>query len=289
MKEMLAEPRIVKSHPCFNAKAHLNIARVHIPVAPKCNIQCNYCYRLINSLEVRPGVSSKILSPKEALDYLGIVVKEFKELKVVGIAGPGEPLFNRETFETLKLVHEKYPHLFLCIATNGLLLRDKLDELASAGVNFLTVTMNAIDPEITTKIHPFIYYKNKLIEGLDAAKTLVSNQIEGVELAVKRGMIVKVNTVLIPEINDHHVEEVAKRVKEAGAYVQNVIPLIPIGNFKERRPPTCDELQDARMKCEKIIKQFRLCKMCRADAVGIPGREIGFQERQYEMSEIFHA
>ena len=286
---MFTEPRIVRSHPCFDAKAHLNIARVHLPVAPKCNIQCNYCYRLIDPLEVRPGLSSRILSPKEALDYLGIVVNEFRELKVVGIAGPGEPLFNKETFETIKLVHEKYPDLFLCVATNGLLLPDKVDELDGIGVNFLTVTINAIDPEIASKIYSFVYYKNRLTKGLDATKILISNQIDGVELAVKRGMIVKVNTVLIPWINDHHVEKVAKRVKEAGAYVQNIIPLIPIGNFKGRNPPTCDELQGARMKCEKIIKQFRLCKMCRADAVGIPGQETGFQERQYEMSEIFHA
>ena len=286
---MPTEPRIVKSHPCFDAKAHINTARVHLPVAPKCNIQCNYCYRLIDPSEVRPGLSSRILSPKESLDYLGIVVNEFKELKVVGIAGPGEPLFNKETFETIRLVHEEYPDLFLCVATNGLLLPEKVDELDSIGVKFLTVTINAIDPEIASRIYSFIYYKNKLIKGLDAAKILISNQIEGVELAVKRGMIVKVNTVLIPEINGHHVEEVAKRVNEKGAYVQNIIPLIPVGNFKGRRTPACDELQDARMRCGMIIKQFRLCKMCRADAVGIPGREIGFQERQYEMSEIFHA
>ncbi len=286
---MSTEPRIVKNHPCFDAKAHINTARVHLPVAPKCNIQCNYCYRLIDPLEVRPGLSSRILSPKEALDYLGIIVNEFKELKVVGIAGPGEPLFNRETFETIRLVHEEYPDLFLCIATNGLLLPDKVDELDSIGVKFLTVTINAIDPEIASKIYSFIYYKNRLVKGLDALNILISNQIEGVELAVERGMIVKVNTVLIPGINDHHVEEVAKRVDETGAYVQNIIPLIPVGNFKGRRIPTCDELQDARMRCGKIIKQFRLCKMCRADSVGIPGREKGFQERQYEMSEVFHA
>ncbi|MCP8310849.1 MAG: radical SAM protein [Candidatus Methylarchaceae archaeon HK01M] len=286
---MYTEPREVKFHPCFNEKAHINVARVHLPVAPKCNIQCNYCYRCIDPLEVRPGVSSKILQPKEALHYLGIVVKEFKELKVVGIAGPGEPLFNVETFETLKLIHEKYPTLYLCVATNGLLLPDKIDELGNVGVEFITITINAVDPEIGSKIYSFVYYKDKMVKGLDAAKILISNQIKGVELAVKRGMIIKVNTVLIPGINDHHIKDVAKKIKEAGAYVQNIIPLIPIGVFKGRRTPTCDELQGIRKKCEEIIRQFRLCKMCRADAVGIPGLEVGFMERQYGTSEYFHA
>ncbi|MCP8323059.1 MAG: radical SAM protein [Candidatus Methylarchaceae archaeon HK02M2] len=286
---MSIEPREVKLHPCFNEKAHINVARAHLPVAPKCNIQCNYCSRYIDPFEVRPGVSSKILKPKEALDYLGIVIEEFKELKVVGIAGPGEPLFNEETFETLKLVREKYPILYLCVASNGLLLPNKIEELESIGVEFLTITINAIDPEIGSKIYSFIYYKNKIIKGLNAAEILISNQIKGVELAVKRGMKIKVNTVLIPGINDHHIIDVAKKIKELGAYVQNIIPLIPIGKFKGRRPPTCDELQSIREKCEKIVKEFRLCKMCRADAVGIPGREVGFQERQYKNSEYFHA
>ncbi|MCP8305097.1 MAG: radical SAM protein, partial [archaeon] len=177
----------------------------------------------------------------------------------------------------------------LCVATNGLLLPDKIDELESVRVEFITVTINAVDPEIGSKIYSFVYYKGKLIKGLDAAKILISNQIKGVELAVKRGMIIKVNTVLIPGINDHRIEDVARKIKEAGAYVQNIIPLIPIGIFKGRRTPTCDELQGIRKKCEKIIRQFRLCKMCRADAVGIPGREVGFQERQYGTSEYFHA
>ena len=32
-------------HPCYSAEAHTKYARMHLPVAPACNIQCNYCNR----------------------------------------------------------------------------------------------------------------------------------------------------------------------------------------------------------------------------------------------------
>ena len=43
-------------HPCFNAKVKGQFGRVHLPVAPKCNILCNYCNRKFDCVnESRPG------------------------------------------------------------------------------------------------------------------------------------------------------------------------------------------------------------------------------------------
>ena len=35
----------VKNHPCYSEEAHHHYARMHVAVAPACNIQCNYCNR----------------------------------------------------------------------------------------------------------------------------------------------------------------------------------------------------------------------------------------------------
>ncbi len=52
------------AHPCFNEEAKHTSARVHLPVAPKCNIQCNYCNRKFDCVnESRPGVTSSVLAP----------------------------------------------------------------------------------------------------------------------------------------------------------------------------------------------------------------------------------
>ncbi len=265
----------VEFHPCYSQPAHTKYGRVHLPVAPKCNISCNYCDRKTSDCYhlFRPGVSARILNAAEALDIVRIAVKIEPRIKVVGIAGPGEPLYNKETFETLKLVQEHYPELILCLSTNGLLLPAYANRLADLGVKTCTVTVNAVDPDVGSKIYSYIYLDGSILRGPSGANALIRNQLDGIVMAVEAGVTVKVNTVLIPGINSDHVVEVAKETKRRGAYIQNIMPLIPLARFRSLRPPTCEELRRARDNCEKIIPQFRLCKQCRADAVGIPGHE----------------
>jgi len=273
----------VRVHPCFDEKAHFIYARVHLPVAPKCNIQCNYCERIVNEnfCVDRPGVAAKLISPSEAVKLVKRAKDLYPSLSIVGIAGPGEPLANLETFETLENVHEEFPDLIKCVATNGLLLPRYVHKLWKLGVRTLTVTVNSIKPEIGRKIYSWIKCNGKTYFGFEAAKRLINAQLKGIEEAVKTGFAVKVNTVLIPEINDTHVVEVAREVARRGVYIQNIIPLIPLGFFKNRRPPTCEELETLREKCSKYIRQFHLCKMCRADALGVPGQEKSIYEKNW--------
>ena len=121
-------------HPCFNSDVRHTTGRIHLPVAPKCNIQCNYCDRKFDCMnESRPGVTSAVLEPKQALAYLDKVLERVPQLKVVGIAGPGDPFASPdETLETLRLVREKYPEMLLCVASNGLNVAPYAEELAQA-------------------------------------------------------------------------------------------------------------------------------------------------------------
>jgi nitrogen fixation protein NifB len=126
--------RRIQEHPCFSEKACHLFGRMHLAVAPKCNIQCNYCVRDFDCVnESRPGVCSRIISPEEAVGYISKAIREFPYIKVIAIAGPGEPLYNDETFKTLELTKESFPHLLRCLSTNGLLLPEKIDLLESWG------------------------------------------------------------------------------------------------------------------------------------------------------------
>ncbi|MDY6865990.1 MAG: radical SAM protein [Halobacteriota archaeon] len=275
-------------HPCYNEKAHFEIGRIHLPVAKKCNIQCNFCNRKIDKCEHRPGVTSSIDTPIEALEKIKKTIKEMKNVKVVGIAGPGEPLYNEETFETLKLVQDNFPDLIRCIASNGLLLPKKVDQLLDLGVNTITVTINAIDPEIGKNIYSHIKHNGNKYKGEEGAKILINNQLEGVKKASENGLIVKINTVLIPEINAGEVEKIAKEAAERGAVLMNIIPLIPLYKFSDMDEPTCEDLESARKIAEQFLPQFRLCRQCRADAVGVPGLEPCGSPAQKRGSEYFH-
>lgn len=267
--------RKISEHPCYSDKACHAFGRCHVPVAPKCNIQCNYCIRDFDCVnESRPGVTSRVLSPEEALDLVRKVVKEHPYVKVVGIAGPGEPLANPETFEALRLIHEEFPRLIMCISTNGLTLPESIEELAKYDVGNVTVTLNAIDPAIGEKIYSWVEYGGKKYHGREAAELLLSQQMKGIEMAVAKKMLVKINTVYIPGINDEHIPEIAKKVGEMGAFTFNVIPIIPQYKFAGITPPTPKEKREMQDRCEPYIKQMRHCARCRADAIGKLGQDV---------------
>jgi len=281
---------LTSAHPCYNEKAHFTTARIHLPVAPRCNIQCNYCIRKLDKCEHRPGVAGAILNPQEALVRVDKYVREMPNLRVVGIAGPGESLANEETFETLKLVHEKYPELIKCVASNGLLLPEKVEQLLEVGVSSVTVTINAVDPEVAARIYSFVRYHDKTYRGVEGAKLLLEKQFLGVKMASEAGLNVKVNTVLIPEINFEQIKEIARKAKESGAMLMNIIPLIPLHRLEKERAPECEELMIARNLAEEFLPQFRLCRQCRADAIGIPGFEpCGSPVQARTTGEYYHA
>jgi nitrogen fixation protein NifB len=269
---------IADRHPCFNGRASHRFGRIHLPVAPRCNIRCNYCDRQYDCVsESRPGVTSRIISPREAVVRVSRAVEELPDIRVVGIAGPGDPLCNEATFEVFRLVNERFPALHKCLSTNGLLLPEKLYIIKQLGIDTLTVTLNAVKPSIGAQIYSFVHYKDKKLIGLEAAEVLLHNQLNGIRLAVEQGIVVKVNTVLIPTINDNHIIEVSRRIKELGAYVQNIVPLIPLSSFRHLNPPSPADMKKIRTRCSEIIRQITHCRQCRADAAGLLHKDLSAQ------------
>lgn len=267
----------VLGHPCFDPQARHTSARVHLPVAPRCNLQCRYCNRQTDCLhESRPGVTSGVLRPDQALDYLARIVERLPQTKVVGIAGPGDPLANpEETLETLTLVRRAYPEMLLCLATNGLNLPPYLDDLEALGVSHVTVTVNSVDPEVGRTIYDWMKYDRRTHVGIEAARYLWNQQKTSIESLVARGITTKVNTLLIPGINDFHVEEVARTVAALGASFHNLIPLYPVAGtaFGVLEEPTPEAMKKARAACGQHLRQMAHCQRCRADAAGLLGQD----------------
>ncbi len=264
-------------HPCFGGD-HANTGRIHLPVAPGCNIKCGFCERRFDCAnETRPGVTSKVLSPQQALERVRLVRRHSKvgsKLKVVGIAGPGDPLANPKTFETFTLVKKEFPDMHLCLSTNGLLLTEHLDRLINLAVHSVTVTINALTPETGAKVYEWIRHGGVRFDGEEAAAILLKRQFDGVRYAAAAGMMVKVNSVYIPGVNDHETLDLAVKVRDLGADVMNIIPMIPLGIFKDLQPPSDAVMEMVRNQAELILSQARHCKQCRADAVGMIGEDL---------------
>lgn len=276
---------ITARHPCFALGRPNNKGRIHLPVSPGCNIECLFCNRQFNTAEQRPGVAAQIISPQQAAGVVRRAIAAAPEITVVGIAGPGDTLATPYALETFRLIAGKFPQLIRCMSTNGLLLEDKAEELIDAGIGTLTVTVNDVLPETLAKLCGRITYRNRIYEGEEAAQILIEKQLAGIRRVTQTGMIVKVNTVLVPEINGGHIEKIAQRVKEAGASLYNIIPLIPQHKLSHCKVPSCGEIDLARSEAERHIPVFRHCRHCRADAVGIPGgRDYGGQIYQKRIS-----
>jgi len=262
----------IQGHPCFGG-GHHKTGRMHLAVAPACNIKCGYCTRKHDCAnESRPGVTSRLMTPLEALDKVREVMASpllGPTMRVVGIAGPGDPLANQQTFETFQLVGQAFPELMKCMSTNGLLLPESLDRLAELGLHSLTVTINAATAASAARIYRHVYYHGKRYSGEAAGEILLASQYEGVQRAAQLGMVVKVNTVLIPGINEAEIPQIAERIKGMGAFVMNVMPLIPQADLAHIPAPSQEYLAEVRNNNERIISQMRHCKQCRADAVGL--------------------
>ena len=266
---------IPENHPCFNDKARHTHARVHLPVAPACNVQCNFCDRKYDCVnESRPGVTSGILSPAEAEAYVGNIMKKIPNLSVTGIAGPGDPFANpEETLETLERIRKLSPDMLLCVASNGLNVPDYVDRLAAVGTSHVTITVNAVDPEIGKKIYSWYRIGKRSVIGKDGAAYLLEQQIQAIRLLKKAGILVKINCILIPGINDEHIEQVAKLAGKEGADIFNCIPLYqnPGSLFAHIKSPSPEMVTEVRKAASRYLPQMSHCQRCRADAVGLLG------------------
>jgi len=263
---------LIGMHPCYTEAARLHHGRLHLAVAPECNLGCRYCERCVGACAdgvAGPGTAARVLSAPEA-NALVSEVRRDGWLHVVGIAGPGEPLANRATLATLRLLQQTHPDLLLCLSTNGLELEAALPDLLDAGLRALTVTINAVHPKTAGQLYAWAAIDGQRLLGQTAAEHTLRRQWDGLAAAVRAGLLVKVNSVLIPGITGAELEPVARRAGDLGAHRHNIMPLIPRGQMRHRRAPTPAELEHARARCERWIPQFRGCTQCRADAIVPP-------------------
>ncbi|MDR1871350.1 MAG: radical SAM protein [Deltaproteobacteria bacterium] len=271
-------------HPCFSLDAAHKNARLHLPVAPACNISCGYCRRDLDCPnESRPGVTSKVLNPQEALERFVAFKERLPTLKVVGVAGPGEALANFKALaQTLTLIREVVPDIAFCLSTNGLSLPYYIKDLYDLGVGYLTVTINTLDAQVGAKIYKEVKYLGQTHQGVTGAALLLANQLAGLKMAVDLGLTVKVNTVVLKGINELEAPKVAKEAAKLGAKIGNVMQHIPVSGSLFGHLPQISrfDLQKISWECQTYLPQSRHCRQCRADAAGLLSEDLSWTFRE---------
>ncbi len=215
----------------------------------------------------------RVMSVQEAVQRVFEECERRPRLRIVGVSGPGEPLYNPATLELFSLVRESRPDLEFCLSTNGILLTENVGALVALGVRTVTVSIHAVTPEYADRV-----YEWAIIDGRRKVRQVgadvVRRQLDGLRAAARAGIHVKVNTVLIPDVNESEVTLVAQTVAQAGAEIQNVMPLVPPAGGEGLMAPSGAALLSVRRSASHYIPQFLHCSQCRSDVVGVPGVDI---------------
>lgn len=263
----------ISAHPCFNPHSKKKCGRVHLPIADKCNVQCNFCNRKYDCAnESRPGVTSRLMTPPEGVEYLAAALAREPRITVAGIAGPGDPFANPErTMETLRLVRQRFPAILLCVASNGLNVAPYVDDLVRLQVGHMTITVNAVDPAVSEHIYAWVRKHPRVHRGRDGAKVLLENQLLAIQRLKAAGITVKVNTVVIPGVNDDHVPDIALEMSALGVDVLNCMPLRPTADtpFESITEPDAEHMAKVRGAAAYFLPQMYHCTRCRSDAAGM--------------------
>ncbi len=158
---------------------------LRISITDRCNFRCVYCM----PKEVY-GRDHVFLERKEllSLEEIARVAGVFAGLgvRVVRITG-GEPLVRRNVEHLVELLRE-IPRLEIALTTNGALLPQKAEALASAGLHRVTVSLDSIDDPTFRALNDVDFPVQRVLDGIDAASAA--------------GLRVKVNAVVKRGAND---------------------------------------------------------------------------------------
>jgi nitrogen fixation protein NifB len=250
---------------------------MHLPIAPKCNIQCKYCNRKYDCAnESRPGVTNDVLTPNEAINYVRNAMQARPDISVIGVAGPGDPMANPEkVIQTLSAVRNEFPEKIICLSTNGLNLAPYIDDLEKLQVSHVTLTINGCDPKVLQNVYQWVRPEKKSYRGIEGATILMNKQFEALDLLRDKAMMVKVNTVAIPGVNMDHIPELVEALKDYDVERYNLLGLIPVEDtpFENLQSPSEEEINELRDLAGRSIPIMAHCQRCRADAAGLLGKD----------------
>lgn len=211
------------------------------------------------------------MTVESAVERTRVEIQRNSKLRIVAISGPGEPLANPETFEILERIRREHQEIAMCLSTNGLLLADYIDWLTKVNVETITVSMSTANISTAAKIYEWARFDDLILKGEMMGSRIVAAQLKGINKAADAGIHVKINSILIPEINMQDIIPLASVISKIGAVLHNIIPLVPNDKFISYRAPSTQELHKIRNQASIHLKQFAHCKQCRSDVMGIPG------------------
>ncbi|NNK33654.1 MAG: GTP 3',8-cyclase MoaA [Xanthomonadales bacterium] len=197
-----------------------SLSELRMSVIDRCNFRCTYCMPA-DSLQGR-GVFlplEKLLTDHEIVD----LVRAFAELGVrkLRLTG-GEPLLRPGLPALVEQLAGIEGLDDIALTTNGVMLPRLAGDLADAGLDRLTVSLDTIDPDVLARMSGGQAVLEQVLKGIAAAE----------EAGFRR---MKINTVVQRNVNDHTVMDLLAHFRGTPHRVR-LIEYMDVGNSNHWSP-----------------------------------------------------
>lgn len=230
---------------------------LRISVTESCNLKCIYC---IDDNNILNTCNKNILSDDEILK----IVKQCEVLgiKKIRITG-GEPLVRKNIENLIYEINSIDGIEEIYITTNGVLLNDKLEKLKSSGLTGVNISLDSLKKDRFKELTRF----DKLSEVLTS-----------IDKALDLGLKVKINTVIVNDINKDEIIDFVNLSKDKNLNIR-FIELMPIGAAKKHSGTSNEEILNIiRENFENIKEENKSKRSGPADYIKIDNYKgkIGF-------------
>jgi cyclic pyranopterin phosphate synthase len=177
---------------------------LRISVTDRCNFRCRYCMPREHFAKDHVFLPrAELLSFEEIARFAELVVGlGVRKLRLTG----GEPLLRAQLSQLIAQL-SALPGVDLALTTNGSLLARDAQELADAGLRRVTVSLDALDPDV--------------FRSMADANFDVSDVLAGIEAATRAGLgPLKINTVVRRGVNEGEVVRLARHFRGSGHIVR---------------------------------------------------------------------
>jgi cyclic pyranopterin phosphate synthase len=171
---------------------------LRVSVTDRCNLRCPYCMpREVFGSAHRFLERSQLLSFEEIARVARIAATQgVRKVRLTG----GEPLLRRELDALVAMLAAVEGIDEVALTTNGTALAAHAEQLANAGLDRVTVSLDALDEEVFRSMSDSRFALARVLAGIDAAQ--------------QAGLApVKVNMVVRRGVNDHCVLEMAEHFR----------------------------------------------------------------------------
>ena len=209
---------------------------LRISLTESCNLRCIYCM----PEGVAPKVCGETLTKENIFDIVEVAVElNIKKIRLTG----GEPLLRQDIVEIIQGIKDRGIEK-IYITTNGILLSEKIEKLKKAGLKGVNISLDTLDRE----------QFNYITRGGDLERVL-----QGIEKALNLNLEVKINSVIMKDINENAIEELAKLTLNSQLDVR-FIELMPIGQGKKFTGISNNEIYNRLEKTFEFDRNYKEIK-----------------------------